>query len=338
MPAVAVSENSLVVVLGPRDAGPGERAQMLEKADEVLRKFGVDDITRIDVPGRGAGEDSEDSALRIPIQNAVPAFQSGSLFGERTGVLVVDAQQLQKAEATVIAELCAKPDDGSVVVVFVSAGAVPAPLGSFLKKAATSLTVKKLRERDAADWLHQAARDRGVRVTRGAVDALVQRFGSNIAAMGQALDQLAVGHKEISEDVVAGRFKNRPDEPMWYYADAVAAGDHGEALRRLADFLIYGHPLQLLAFVENDLKRRSMAAAAPDQATFAEWIGQKSDAYPVKKAWQRRMHVKSSDLALALNAVARADLTIKTQPEVTHRVTLERLTVALSRWYGGSRR
>lgn len=338
MPDTAVPEIPLVVVLGPRDAGPGEREQMLKRAHEALRKLGVDEVTRVDVPGKGAGEDSEDSALRVSIQNAVPAFQSGSLFGDRTGVLVVDAQQLQKAEATVLAELCATLDGGSVAVAFVSAGAVPAPLGSFLKKTATSVTVKKLRERDAAEWLHQAARDRGLRVTRGAVDALVQRFGSNVAALGQALDQLSVDHKEISEGTVVGRFRNRPDEPMWHYADAVAAGNHGEALRRLADFLIYGHPLQLLAFVENDLKRRSMAAAAPDQATFAEWIGQKSDAYPVKKAWQRRMHVKSSDLALALNAVARADLTIKTQPEVTHRVTLERLTVALSRWYGGSRR
>lgn len=334
MPESVTPDVPILTILGPRDAGPGERSQMLEKAHEVLKSYGADEITRVDVPAKGAGEESETSTLRVPIQNAVPAFQSGSLFGELTGVLVMDAQQLLKAEAIVLADLCAILDGDAVVVVFVSAGAIPAPLGGKLKKIAQSITIKKMRERDASDWLHQAARDRGVRVTKGATAAFVQRFGSNIAAMGQALDQLAIDHDEITEDVVLDRFRERPDEPMWYYADALAAGDHGVALRRLSDFLIHGHPLQLLAFIENDLKRRSLAAAAPDQTTFAQWVGQSAESYPVKKAWQRRSHVGSSNLALALSAVARADLTLKTAPEVTHRVTMERLTVALSRWYG----
>jgi hypothetical protein len=33
-----------------------------------------------------------------------------------------------------------------------------------------------------------------------------------------------------------------------------------------------------------------------------------------------------------VRAIAKADLTLKTQPEPTHRVTLERLTVAMCRW------
>ena len=32
------------------------------------------------------------------------------------------------------------------------------------------------------------------------------------------------------------------------------------------------------------------------------------------------------------------DLELKTAPESSHRVTMERLTVALCRWYGGGRR
>ena len=58
----------------------------------------------------------------------------------------------------------------------------------------------------------------------------------------------------------------------------------------------------------------------------------------MEKVWKQRNRVKAVDLRLALDAVARADITLKTQPEATHRVTMERLTVALCRWYGGVRR
>jgi DNA polymerase III delta subunit len=134
---------------------------------------------------------------------------------------------------------------------------------------------------------------------------------------------------------VAARYRNRPDEPMWHYADALGEGDTSAALRRLADFLTHGHPLQLLAFLEGDLRRRALALAAPDIATFAEWIGQSASQFPVQKAWKARGRTSPELLHRALDALARADLQIKSMPEATHRLTLERLTVALCLWYGG---
>jgi hypothetical protein len=109
-------------------------------------------------------------------------------------------------------------------------------------------------------------------------------------------------------------------------------------LRRLTDFLTHGHPLQLLAFLENDLKRRSLATSAPDIETFAEWIGASSDHYPTKKAWRARGSATDADLRRALIALARADVSLKTMPEATHRLTMERLTIALTRWYRGAGR
>jgi DNA polymerase III delta subunit len=125
---------------------------------------------------------------------------------------------------------------------------------------------------------------------------------------------------------------------MWHYSDAVAAGDTGEALRRLADFLTHGHPLQLLAFLLADLRRRSLAATAPEIETLAEWLGSSPDHYPVRKAWNQREVSSDDELRRALDALSRADIELKTAPESSHRVTMERLTVALTRWYGGGRR
>jgi DNA polymerase III delta subunit len=305
---------------------------MLERARRIFDAAGVDDVERVDVPGRGAGEDGEGS-LRAEVDRLVPALQSGSLFGGIVGVLVVDAQNLLKAEVDILASLLTGLDDQSSAVVLVSSGALPPALGKIVKAEGETVAVKKMRESDALAWIREAARGRRVKIDSEAAVALVQRFGSDVAALAQALDQLASVDEPVTAQLVAARFRNRPDEPMWHYADAVSAGETGVALRRLADFLTHGHPLQLLAFLENDLRRRSLAAAAPDIATFASWVGASVDHYPTKKTWGVRSAASDEDLRRALDAVARADISLKTMPEATHRLTMERLTVALSRWY-----
>jgi DNA polymerase III delta subunit len=317
-------------IVGPRDAGPGERQAMLEMARDAIGE--VEELERIDVPGRGAGDDGEGS-LRTEVEPLIPALQSGSLFGGSRGVLVVDAQNLQKAEAEIVAGLVETLDPETARLALVSIGSLPAVLAKVVKAVGEVASVKKMRERDAIRWLVAASRERKVKLADGAAQALVRHFGSDIASLGQALDQLSASPQPVTGEEVEKRFRNRPDEPMWHFADAVADGDAGEALRRLADFLTHGHPLQLLAFVEGDLKRRAMAVAAPDIETLAEWLGSSTEHYPVKKAWQARSRVTDAELRRAVEAVARADLVLKTHPEATHRLTMERLTVALCRWY-----
>ena len=325
---------SIVTVSGPSDAGPGERELMLSRAHEALAGVEASDITRVDVPPKGVAAAENDTLLRAPVQVIVPALQSASLFGDRTGLLIVDAQWLLKAEAEVIAELVTLVDGDAVTAVFVSAGAIPAPLGKTLKNAGDVLSVKRLNERGAAEWLSAEARARGARLRGDAVEALIQRFGTDVASVGQALDQLVASGEEITGDLVRTRFVNRPDEPSWLYMDAVAKGSSGGALRRLADFLQHSHPLILLAVINNDLRRRCLAAGADDYESFADRDGGRHN-FAMEKVWKQRNRVKGEDLRRALDAVARADLQLKTAPEATHRVTLERLTVALCRWYGG---
>ena len=322
-------------VSGPRDPGPGERKEMLDRAAGALAQSGVEtpDVVRIDVPGRGQSE-AGDAAVRPEVEPAIPALQSGSLFGDRTGLMIVDAHLLRASEATAIAELLATADRQAICVVLVTSGALPAPVAKFVKANGEMLSVRKMRVRDATDWVRTASRERKMRISAESAATLVERFGSDIGALGQALDQLAVVDEAITPELIRDRFKNRPDEPMWHYSDAVAAGDIGSALRRLHDFLTHTHPLVLLSFLENDVRKRSLAAAAPDIQTFAEWSNSKPDAFPTKKAWQARTRVSAERLRLAVDALRRADQTLKTRPEETHLVTLERLTVSLCYWYG----
>lgn len=321
------------VISGPRDAGPGERGVMFERATHVFDQAGVTDHQRIDVPGRGPSEPSE-GQLRESVQGIVPALQSGSLFGDVSGVFVMDAQNLLKVEAEVIAELVDAADPDAVTAVFAAAGMIPAPLGKTLRALGSTETVKKYRERDASRWLAEGASTRKLKIEPAAASVLLRRFGSDVAALGQVLDQLAADGSTVTEDDVRGRYANRPDEPMWLLADAINAGNEGEALRRLADFLEHGHPLVVLAFLEGEVRRRSLAAVAPDMETYAGWVGAAPSSFPVRKVWERRSSTSAESLRRSLDALARADLQIKTAPEPTHRVTLERLTVAMCRWLG----
>lgn len=307
---------------------------MFDRALAILEAGGVTDHDRIDVPGRGAAETPEVGGLREPVQGIVPALQSGSLFGDVNGLLVVDAQNFQKSEAEIVAELVTVADPAAVTVVFLTAGSIPAPLAGVLKERAGTISIKKMRERDAGRWLGEEARRRGIRIDPDAVAELVRHFGSDVAALGQALDQLGIGGETITAAAVEGRYVNRPDEPMWLLADAISEGKEGEALRRLADFLEHGHPLVVLSFLEGEVKKRSLAAVAPDVDTYASWVGASPQAYPVKKVWEKRGRTRSESLQRSLDALARADLQLKTAPEETHRVTLERLTVAMCRWLG----
>lgn len=322
-----------MIVSGPSDGGPGERDRMLEIAYKHFSDSDVErsQVVRIDVPGRGAGEDG-DGAMRAELEPVVPFLQSGSLFGERQGLLLVDAQNLQVDESSVIATLLDSADLSSNEVVMLVSGKLPSALGPVVKVRGTTVTVGKMWERDIPKWIGPEAKKRGLKLDDGAVDALIARYGTDTASIARALDQLVEVGPDITEKMVRERFRNRPDEPAWHITDAIARGDVGEALRRLSDFLVHGHPLVYLATLETDLKRRALASAAPDEATFREWVGGGSERQ-LSMLWQRRNRIRESSLRRAQEALLRADRAIKTEPEETHRVTLERLTVAMCHWY-----
>jgi DNA polymerase III delta subunit len=324
----------ILLITAPSNVGPGERKQMLDAARGFFADGGVEttEVVRIDVPGRGAGEPG-DGVLRGELEPMVPILQSGSLFGGGAGLELVDAQNLQVAEIDIVDALVRAADLQAVFVVAVVAGSPAKKLASTFSELGTKVSFSKMWERQAADWLGSEITRRGLTIEKPAREALLQRFGTDTAAIGLALDQLSEHSGKITRDLILDWFKNRPDEPAWHITDAIERGNAGEALRRLSDFLVHGHPLVFLAAVESDLKKRALAAAAPDEDTFKSWVGGRSSDRALSRAWKMRGRVRETSLRLAQDALVRADRTIKSQPEVTHRVTLERLTVALCRWY-----
>jgi DNA polymerase III delta subunit len=321
---------SLLIVAGPSSPGPGEREQMLEivTAHMVQHDVTRDQVVRIDVPGRGAGEDG-DGSLRAELEPMIPLLQSGSLFGGAQGLELVDAENLQKAEVEMLAELLQGADLTAIEVALIYGGAVPKAIRQL---GGQTVSVKKMWERQASQWLNEEVQARGLVLEKGAAEAMMKRFGTDTASMGQALDQLEETSGKITAELIMDRFKNRPDEPTWHITDAIEKGDVPTALRRLSDFLVHGHPLVYLAALESDLKKRALAATAPDRETLKQWVG--GSDRQISRLWNQRGRVRESALRRAQGALVRADRVVKTHPEEVHRVTLERLTVAFCRWYG----
>lgn len=327
---------SVIHVYGPPSAGPGERKEMQERAQAFLNQASVTEKIRIDVPQRGSDGEAETGALRAELGPLIPALQSGSLFGDRVGVEVVDAQWIQSSEADVLSDLLSAADPAAVTVVFVSAGALPARLSKAIKPFSEVHKVERFNAGRTREWLKAAVRERGAALNADAMDALIERFGTDVGSMGQALDQLVGSQEPVTGKLIRDRFKNRPDEGMWLYTDAIAAGRVGEALRHLQALLIHSHPLALVAYLEGELRKRAYASAAPSLEEFGEWLGGRVD-WRVEKAWKARGKASDSDLHRSLSALSRADRLLKSAPEETHRLTMERLTIALCRWWGGGR-
>ncbi|MEX2279357.1 MAG: hypothetical protein WEA76_04645 [Acidimicrobiia bacterium] len=315
---------------GPSNAGPGERDLMLTKAREFLSA--ADEVVRIDVPGRGGSEEGSGS-MRAEIETAIPVLQSASLFGGVFGLEIVDANQLNAAEATILAELVEKMDQTAVALVVVSFGAVPAVFAKALKAHGKVEAIKKMRERDSQSWLVEEVRSRRLAMDGAAIEILIQRFGTDTASLGQALDQLA-GEK-ITAELIKDRFRNRPNEPTWLYTDAVTKGNAGDALRRLGDLLTHTHPLVLLSALESEVRRRALALSSSDIEEFRAHMGARSNDRSIEFLWRNRAKTKDSSLRAALDALVRADRILKSAPEPMHRITMERLTVAMSRWMAG---
>ena len=253
---------ALLLISAPSNAGPGEREQMLDGAAQQFSRAGLErgQVLRIDVPGRGAGEDG-DGALRTELEPSSPCCNQAA-FSASHRVCSSLTQNLQASESAVLEELIKTADLTTIEVVILAAGAVPRSLSALVKSLGESQTVRKMWERQAMQWLGAEVRDRGLILREGGGEALLQKFGSDTAAMGQALDQLEQTSGKITKEVVLDRFKNRPDEPTFLITDAMSKGEVGEALRRLSDFLVHGHPLVFLAAVESDLKKRALAATA----------------------------------------------------------------------------
>ncbi len=272
----------LAVIIADR-GGPGEREEALSAGRRHLRKTGVevDQIVRVDVPptrgggGASLGAPEQQGVFRSELSGIVPLLQSSSLFGQKQGVLLVDANFLLAAEAKALADLLSTIDPSAVAVAMVAQRRLPAPLPALIKKTGKVQSVRPLWENQVHGWLNGQIKSKGLRMGYEARSALVQRFGTDRAALERALQQLQGENRPITAGMIMERFRNRPDQPVFRILDEIVAGNRSAGLRRLGDYLANarpsdGRPYILLGTLESDLRLRLLASGASDREHFRQ--------------------------------------------------------------------
>jgi DNA polymerase III delta subunit len=323
---------SIAYLASARD-DQGSWFQLEARAKEIVADAAASStqVQRVYVPDKGSGGDGS-SPLRPEVGAIIPALQSFSLFGDQQVVELIDPQNLLKAEAEAIAGLLANMDAELVLLIVMAKGKAPAVLDKALMAAgAVKEDFRQVRQRDAAGWLTSEARRRRIGMPAEVRDELFKVFGTDLAAISSALDQL--DGTEVTLEAVKGRFKNRPDLAPWDLTDAMDRGDVAGSLRLLSDYLIHSHPLQLVGFLERDLRRKSLALSADSVAQFAEWEGARPDNFAIKNTYTKARTLSHENLAKALSTLEKVDGALKHAPEATHLVLLERLVVAFCFWY-----
>jgi len=214
----------------------------------------------------------QQGVFRPDLLEIVPLLQSSSLFGQKQGLLLVDAHNLLSAESQALGEMLGALDPSAVAVAIV-AERLPKDLSMKIKEIGKVKTLRQMWENQVHGWLDRQSREKGLRMSYQSRAALVQRFGTDRSALRRALEQLQGENRPITAAMIIERFRNRPDQPVFRILDEILAGNTEGALRRLGDYLANarssdGRPYILLGTLESDLRLRLLASQAHDREHF----------------------------------------------------------------------
>jgi len=259
--------------------GPNEEARrralalalddMLPQAD---REFALD---RMEGPTATAGA-------------VIVSAQTLPFLAPRRVVLVTDAQAMPRGEQTALAGMLDKVSPPARVVLEITRESErKAPLEQTLWRAlgkcAALHEFPHLAPQEAQDWVVRRAHEAGVTLDNAAAVALVQRLGTDTAALANELDKLALSLEpggRITRQVVLDLSPRQPEDDIFALTDAIGERRTGPALRLLSDLVRFHRepPPRVLFMVARQLRQiwqaKALAeagwrpgAAVPEQAT-----------------------------------------------------------------------
>ena len=219
-----------------KSALAGEFAELV---DEGLRAFNVERIH--------AGDWTSGDRLSDGVGGLIAAARTLPMMAPRRIVILLQAEAIiapkRESEASTRAleafeELLKAPDQEATLVLVAASVDRRTRLFKLLQKAATIVECGVIADlADAERWIRNRVAAAGAEIDPAAARALAQRAGPDLKRLRSEVDRLllyALGQKKISvEDAraVAGPAALQDD---WAMANAIEAGQAGEALRQLA--------------------------------------------------------------------------------------------------------
>ncbi len=168
-----------------------------------------------------------------------------------------------------------------------------------------------------ARWIKETARAKGAGVSPAAIRSLADLAGSDLWALDQELEKLALyaAGREIEEGDVRLMVSQVREASIFEAVDAMIEGRPQTALRLLAQLRDDGRePLYIIAMVERQLRLLALAHDAIErrlpQGELMRALGTSSD-FVVRKTMEQARRHSRQDIALRYDRLLEADLSIK---------------------------
>lgn len=169
--------------------------------------------------------------------------QTVPFLAERRVVLVRNAERFDAESGTeALLAYLERPCDMTVFIMVASRIDKRTKFFKTCEKSALIIECPALNERDASDWVRDAARTRGRNIEARAVSEIVRRAGTHLSDLNNALTNVInflgeTGEAIREQDVVAA-CADVAEEEIWALTDAIARSEPDAALlslRRLLD-------------------------------------------------------------------------------------------------------
>ncbi len=297
--AVTSRVPALVLIHGP-EAILIERALAQVIADLRLTDPQIE-IIKIAGAGYVAGE--------IPLQ------ASPSLFGDAKAIVVTDADEGSEALQSELLAVIPDADPDLRLVVVHKGGARGKKIVDAMKgaKARVVDTPAIKTDRDKQEFVTNEFRSAGRKATPGAVRALIEALGSDVAELASACRQLIDDTDgTIDEQIVETYHGGKVEATGFRVADAAVAGDAAEALRLLRHAIGTGlDPVPIVAVLASQLRQlvKVGAAGRGRSADLARQLGMAP--WQVDRARRALTGWDGATLGRCIQAVAAADFEVK---------------------------
>jgi len=198
-----------------------------------------------------------------------------SLFGERRGLLVTDAKQLDDGAIAELRGYLAAPDPEAPLVLVAVVGERAKAPAALLKLVQGMGEVREVRvqRRDLPGWLQGRAKAKGLSLAPEGAAGLVERLGEAPAALEQALDQLATAFagERITTELVARQFRGLGEQHVWDLCDKAFGRDLEGSMRSLRTLMSAREdPLLVLGGIASRLRDLVRVRSLPERLPPAE--------------------------------------------------------------------
>lgn len=286
----------LVLIKGPEAVLAG---RAVDRITAIMRERGAIEVTRLDASAYSRG--------------ALVTATSPSLFADPGLVVVESVASMNDDFLSDALAYAANPDPDCVVVLLHGGGVRGKKLLDLLSKdrrpeySCPPITKDAELTSFVAAEFERAQRPALARAVRALVDAI----GPDVAELASACAQLMSDVSgTIDQDVVARYYGTRVNATGFAVADAAIAGKSGEAIALVRHAMSTGtDPVPLVAALAAKVRALIKVGAARGRGLDQKALGMQP--WQIDKARRDLQRWDAESLALAVEAVARADAEVK---------------------------